>query len=37
MRREVVGVVADVKERGLDVLDPVAMLYAPLPANELAI
>jgi predicted permease len=34
MRREVVGVVADVKERGLDVLDPVAMLYAPLPANE---
>ena len=34
MRREVVGVVADVKERGLDVLDPVTMLYAPLPANE---
>lgn len=28
--REVVGVVGDVKERGLDVLEPVAMLYEPL-------
>jgi ABC-type antimicrobial peptide transport system permease subunit len=30
----VIGVAGDVKERGLDVLDPVAMLYAPLPQNE---
>jgi hypothetical protein len=34
MRREVIGVVDDVKERGQDVLDPVVMLYDPLPANE---
>jgi hypothetical protein len=34
MRREVIGVIDDVKERGLDVLDPVARLYDPLPANE---
>jgi len=27
--REVVGVVGDVKERGLQVLEPVAMIYAP--------
>jgi putative ABC transport system permease protein len=26
--------VGDVKERGLDVLDPVAMLYVPLPQDE---
>jgi predicted permease len=32
--REVVGVVGDVKERGLDVLDPVAMLYEPLLQKE---
>src|SRR5581483_4461176 len=32
--REVVGVVADVKERGLDVLAPVAMLYTPLVQGE---
>jgi putative ABC transport system permease protein len=32
--REVVGVVGDVKERGLDVLDPVAMLYVPLHQKE---
>jgi putative ABC transport system permease protein len=32
--REVVGVVGDVKERGLDVLEPVAMLYEPLPQDE---
>jgi predicted permease len=29
--REVVGVVGDVKGDGLDALDPVATLYAPLP------
>ena len=34
IRREVIGVAGDVKERGLDVLDPVAMLYTPLPQNE---
>jgi putative ABC transport system permease protein len=28
--REVVGVVGDVKERGLDVLEPVSILYEPL-------
>ncbi|MPY89098.1 MAG: FtsX-like permease family protein [Luteitalea sp.] len=32
--REVVGVVDDVKERGIDVLEPVAMLYAPLKQDE---
>ncbi|MGH9632743.1 MAG: FtsX-like permease family protein, partial [Bryobacteraceae bacterium] len=32
--REVVGVVGDVKERGLDVLEPLAMLYRPLPQNR---
>jgi putative ABC transport system permease protein len=32
--REVVGVVGDVKERGLDVLDPVAMLYVPLMQKD---
>jgi predicted permease len=32
--REVVGVVGDVKERGLDVLEPVAMLYEPLQQKE---
>jgi predicted permease len=31
--REVVGVVGDVKERGLDVLEPVSMLYEPLQQN----
>jgi predicted permease len=34
IRREVIGLVGDVKERGLDVLDPVAMLYVPLPQDE---
>jgi predicted permease len=34
IRREVVGVVGDVKDRGLDVLDPVTMLYQPLPVNQ---
>ncbi len=29
--REGVGVAGDVKERGLDVLQPVAMLYEPMP------
>jgi predicted permease len=29
--REVVGIVGDVKERGLDVLEPIAMLYEPIP------
>src|SRR5437867_12763773 len=28
--REIVGVVGDVKQRGLDVVEPVATLYAPL-------
>jgi predicted permease len=32
--REVVGLVGDVKERGLDVLDPVSMLYEPLQQKE---
>jgi putative ABC transport system permease protein len=32
--REVVGVVGDVKEFRLDALDPVTMLYQPLPVNE---
>jgi predicted permease len=32
--REVVGVVGDVKERGLDVLEPVSMLYEPVQQNQ---
>jgi predicted permease len=32
--REVVGITGDVKERGLDVLQPVAMLYVPLEQSE---
>jgi predicted permease len=28
--REVIGLVGDVKERGLDVLDPVAIVYTPI-------
>lgn len=32
--REVVGVVGDVKERGIDVLEPVATLYGPLRQND---
>jgi len=32
--REVVGVVGDVKERGLDVLEPVSMLYEPVRQDE---
>lgn len=32
--REVVGVVGDVKQRGLDVLEPVATLYIPLEQKE---
>ncbi|HZU25924.1 MAG TPA: ABC transporter permease [Bryobacteraceae bacterium] len=32
--REVVGVVGNIKERGLDVLDPVAMLYLPIGQEE---
>lgn len=32
--REVVGVVGDVKERGLDVLEPIAMLYEPLQQKQ---
>jgi len=32
--REVVGVVGDVKERGLDVLEPVSMLYEPMQQNQ---
>jgi putative ABC transport system permease protein len=32
--REVIGVVGDVKERGLDVLDPVAMLYTPIRPEQ---
>jgi putative ABC transport system permease protein len=37
--REVVGVVGDIKERGLDVLDPVAMLYMPMnpEANQVSL
>jgi predicted permease len=31
---EVVGVVGDIKERGLDVLEPVAMLYIPIDPEE---
>ena len=34
VRREVVGVVGDVKEFKLDSPEPVAILYEPLPANE---
>jgi putative ABC transport system permease protein len=33
--REVVGVTGDVKQRGLDVLEPVAMLYEPLLQSEM--
>jgi predicted permease len=36
IRREVVGVVGDVKDRGLDVLDPVATLYEPLSQSRAA-
>jgi putative ABC transport system permease protein len=32
--REVVGVVGDVKERGLDVLEPLAMLYRPIAQDR---
>ncbi len=32
--RQVVGVVGDVKERGLDVLEPLAVLYVPLRQDE---
>ena len=32
--REVVGVVGDVRERGLDVLEPIAMLYEPLRQDQ---
>ena len=32
--REVVGVVGDIKERGLEVLEPVTMLYLPMPRDE---
>ena len=32
--REVVGVVGDIKERGLKVLEPVAMLYIPIRQDE---
>ena len=32
--REVVGVVGDIKERGLDVLEPVAMLYLPVRPEQ---
>jgi predicted permease len=32
--REVVGVVEDIKERGLDVLEPVTMLYVPIRQDE---
>ena len=32
--REVVGVVGDIKERGLQVLEPVAMLYLPIRQDE---
>jgi predicted permease len=32
--REVVGVVGNVKERGLDVLDPVTTLYVPVRQND---
>lgn len=32
--REVAGVVGDIKERGLEVLDPVTMLYLPIRQDE---
>ena len=32
--REVVGVVGDIKERGLNVLEPVTMLYIPIRQEE---
>lgn len=32
--REVVGVVGDIKERGLDVLEPVPVLYVPIRQDE---
>lgn len=32
--REVVGVVGDIKERGLEVLEPVTMLYLPIRQDE---
>lgn len=32
--REVVGIVGDVKERGLDVLEPLALLYRPITQNR---
>jgi putative ABC transport system permease protein len=32
--REVVGVVGDIKERGLQVLEPVTMLYLPIRQDE---
>lgn len=32
--REVIGVVGDIRERGLDVLEPVAMLYIPIPPEQ---
>ncbi len=32
--REVVGIVGDVRERGLDVMQPVAMVYIPLEQSE---
>jgi predicted permease len=32
--REVVGIVGDVKDRGLDVLDPVTTLYEPVRQND---
>jgi putative ABC transport system permease protein len=32
--REVIGVVGDIKARGLDVLDPVTMLYLPMRQDE---
>jgi predicted permease len=33
--REVVGVVGDIKERGLNVLEPVTMLYVPMRQEEM--
>lgn len=32
--REVIGVVGDIRERGLDVLERVAMLYIPIPPEQ---
>jgi len=32
--REVVGIVGDVRERGLQIMQPVAMLYVPLEQSE---